>query len=82
MRVLFTTSPGVGHFHPLVPLARALAAAGHEVAVACARAFGPTVAATGLQSVSAGVDWLAEEGPERAFPELATIPGAAPGHGG
>src|SRR3954468_23270850 len=34
MRVLFTFIGGLGHFHPLVPVARAVAAAGHEVAVA------------------------------------------------
>jgi UDP:flavonoid glycosyltransferase YjiC (YdhE family) len=35
MRILFTTTAGLGHFHPLVPLARAAANAGHEVAFAC-----------------------------------------------
>ena len=34
MRVLFTFIGGWGHFHPLEPVARAVAAAGHEVAVA------------------------------------------------
>lgn len=48
MRVLFTTQPGVGHFHPLVPLARALLAAGHAVAVACAPSFAPLVEVAGL----------------------------------
>lgn len=38
MRFLFCTTPGYGHWHPLVPLARGLQAAGHEVAFA-ARAF-------------------------------------------
>ncbi|CAN5500400.1 glycosyltransferase [soil metagenome] len=56
MRVLFTFIGGQGHFEPLVPLARAAADAGHEVAVACSggqvvrveqagfRAFGTSVA--------------------------------------
>ena len=35
MRVLFTFIGGWGHFHPLVPVARAAAASGHEVAIAC-----------------------------------------------
>ena len=39
MRLLFTCVPGFGHFHPMVPLARALGAAGHEVAFATAERF-------------------------------------------
>lgn len=75
MRVLFTTQPAFGHFHPLVPLAHSLAAAGHEVAVACSRSFAPTVAACGLRAIPAGLDWLEEGGgPARAFPALASIP--------
>ena len=34
MRVLFTSQPALGHFHPLVPIARVLESAGHEVAFA------------------------------------------------
>jgi N-glycosyltransferase len=78
VRALFTTQPGHGHFHPLVPLvplARALAGAGHEVGVACAPAFGPTVAASGLRALPAGWDWLAEGGTARGFPDLADLPG-------
>ena len=58
MRVLFTTLPGAGPFHPLVPLAQTLQAAGHEVAFACARAYCPTVEATGFHCFPAGFDWL------------------------
>ncbi|MEV7007444.1 nucleotide disphospho-sugar-binding domain-containing protein [Streptosporangium sp. NPDC051022] len=36
MRVLFTTSPGLGHMFPVVSLAWALRAAGHEILVATA----------------------------------------------
>lgn len=39
MRALFTCVPGFGHFHPMVPLAQALATAGHEVAFATAPRF-------------------------------------------
>ena len=31
MRVLFTTTSGRGHFQPTLPVAQALAHAGHEV---------------------------------------------------
>jgi len=34
MRVLFTFAGGLGHFQPLIPLASAVAAAGHTVAFA------------------------------------------------
>ena len=34
MRVLFTSTPGLGHYNPLVPLARAAHAAGDEVRIA------------------------------------------------
>ena len=34
MRVLFSSTRGAGHLQPLLPYARALAARGHEVAVA------------------------------------------------
>jgi UDP:flavonoid glycosyltransferase YjiC (YdhE family) len=58
MRVLFTTHPASGHFHPQVPLARALAAAGHDAAFACSTAFSRTVEAAGFHCVPAGLDWL------------------------
>jgi UDP:flavonoid glycosyltransferase YjiC (YdhE family) len=56
MRTLFTLQPAFGHFHPLVPLAGALAAAGHEVAFACGQRFCPTVAAAGFTCFPAGLD--------------------------
>jgi UDP:flavonoid glycosyltransferase YjiC (YdhE family) len=59
MRVLFTLQPADGHFHPLVPLARALQAAGHEVAFACGRPYCPTVRATGFRCFPAGLDHFA-----------------------
>lgn len=58
MRVLFSTLPATGSFHPLVPLAQALAAAGHGVAFATARSYCPTVEAVGLRCFPAGEDWL------------------------
>jgi len=69
MRVLLTTQPAVGHFHPMVPLARALTAAGHEVLVASSASFLPTVVASGLPAVPVGVDWRGED-LLTAFPDL------------
>jgi UDP:flavonoid glycosyltransferase YjiC (YdhE family) len=54
MRILFTTVGLSGHFFPLVPLAWACRAAGHEVLVATAEHFVPTVVRTGLPTVSCG----------------------------
>jgi UDP:flavonoid glycosyltransferase YjiC (YdhE family) len=69
MRALITTQPGFGHFHPLVPLAQALATAGHEVAVACAPSFRPTVEAAGVRAFPAGLDWRVS-GMGDAFPSM------------
>ncbi len=56
MRILFTTLAEAGHFHPLVPIARAAIAAGHEIAFACSPSFVPTVEATDFRAFSAGFD--------------------------
>ncbi|WP_340540197.1 glycosyltransferase [Nocardioides sp. GXZ039] len=51
MRILFTFIGGVGHFHPLVPIARAAQAAGHEVAVACAAGLVGPVESAGFAAM-------------------------------
>ena len=76
MRILFTTQPALGHFHPLVPLARAAEAAGHSVRFACAASFLPAVQAAGFAGLPAGLDWLESEA-ERFFPELSRLPPGA-----
>lgn len=48
MRVLFSSTAGEGHFGPLSGFARAVAHAGHEVAVAAPGSFAASVAAAGL----------------------------------
>jgi len=55
MRVLFTCVPGVGHFHPMVPLARQVASTGHEVAFATASPFCRPVSDAGFTSFPAGL---------------------------
>jgi UDP:flavonoid glycosyltransferase YjiC (YdhE family) len=54
MRVLLSSTPTYGSFHPIVPLARAIIAAGHEVRVACPASFRGAVEAAGLPFVAAG----------------------------
>ena len=48
MRLLFSTTAGTGHFTPMVPLARACVAAGHDVRVAAPESFAAHVARAGL----------------------------------
>ncbi len=59
MRVLFSTTPLDGHFRPLLPLARALRARGHDVAFATAASWHPIVEAEGFEAIAAGADHAA-----------------------
>ena len=57
MRVLCTVLPGTGSLRPLLPLAHALRAHGHEVALCSSPALGPAVEREGLAFFAAGLDW-------------------------
>ena len=57
MRVLFTFLPGTGSLRPLLPLAQALRAQGHEVALCSAPASGPAAERQRLPFFAAGLDW-------------------------
>jgi UDP:flavonoid glycosyltransferase YjiC (YdhE family) len=76
MRVLFTMQSSLGHFHPLVPLARALRAAGHMVAFAASGSFAPTVEALGFRCFPAGFDRRDIPWP-RLVPAMAGLGGEA-----
>jgi UDP:flavonoid glycosyltransferase YjiC (YdhE family) len=54
MRFLFTFVGGSGHFEPLVPFARAVAAADHLVAFGCGPSMVPTVKAAGFTVFTLG----------------------------
>ncbi|MFK3984773.1 nucleotide disphospho-sugar-binding domain-containing protein [Micromonospora sp. NPDC050397] len=56
MRVLMATWGWRSHFYPLVPLGWALAAAGHQVRVACRPGVVDAVTGAGLTAVPVGVD--------------------------
>jgi UDP:flavonoid glycosyltransferase YjiC (YdhE family) len=58
MRVLLTTQPGYGHSRPLLPLARALVDAGHEVRVGTSASHAAAVEREGLAVEPVGLDWL------------------------
>lgn len=49
VRVLFSSTAGAGHFDPMVPLARACAAAGHEVVAAAPQSFADHVRGANLR---------------------------------
>jgi len=74
VKILFTTHPLFGHWHPLVPLAQALKQSGHEVAFAAPPDFCPTIEANGFQCFHAGADETADEYSAR-MERMAKIPG-------
>jgi len=57
MRMLFTVVPSGSHFNALVPLGRALQAAGHDVAFATAASFKTTVEDAGFGCFISGPEW-------------------------
>jgi UDP:flavonoid glycosyltransferase YjiC (YdhE family) len=73
MRVLITLQPAHGHLHNLVPLARALDAAGHEVVFASSPSFQAAIEAVGFRAFPAGFDWLESE-IDRFFPQIRAYP--------
>ncbi len=75
MRVLFTSCPAYGHVNPMLPLARQVRRAGHEVVFATGAELVPEIERRGFDT------WLV--GPSRAevdasvhaaHPDLATLP--------
>ncbi|HET7488910.1 MAG TPA: glycosyltransferase [Acidimicrobiales bacterium] len=75
MRVLFTCAAELGHFLPLLPVARATVAAGHDVAFAVPQSFRERVETEGFPSLLAGLDRRQIAGElDARFPEWATVP--------
>jgi UDP:flavonoid glycosyltransferase YjiC (YdhE family) len=56
MRVLFTTTPGRGHMHPMVPLAQAFLERGDEVLWAASSELTPSLQEAGFAAERAGRD--------------------------
>jgi UDP:flavonoid glycosyltransferase YjiC (YdhE family) len=69
MRVLVTAVPGVGHLLPLLPIARAAQADGHDVVVGSGASLGPIVARAGAR--------FAPLGPRSLDEIRASVPGFA-----
>ncbi|MGW3964691.1 glycosyltransferase [Amycolatopsis sp. NPDC005003] len=55
MRILFTCRPAYGHLFPLLPLANAARAAGHEVVFGTGEAFVPKVRELGFETHRVGI---------------------------
>ena len=60
MRVLFSSSPGLGHLFPMIPLAWALRTGGHDVLVASTGDVVERAVQAGLPAVEAapGLDMM------------------------
>ena len=58
MRVLFTFAGGTGHFIPLLPIARAMAAQGHHVTFGAQPALLSTIQNAGFQAFDTGGNTL------------------------
>ncbi len=65
MRILFTSVPMHGHFFPMVPLAHAMRARGHEVLVATSASLVDAVTGAGLPAATTS--------PPLSFTEIMTI---------
>ena len=73
LRVLFTTIAATGHFHPLVPFARALIAAGHTVAFATTPDFVTAVEASGFRCFPVGVPKTPQEAMQESGIDLSHL---------
>jgi UDP:flavonoid glycosyltransferase YjiC (YdhE family) len=73
-RFLFSSGAGYGHFHPLVPLARALQGAGHEVAFAAREHMRSRVEAVGFDFFPAGSERTGDPEYQRVRAELDAMP--------
>jgi UDP:flavonoid glycosyltransferase YjiC (YdhE family) len=77
MRILFTSNPLVGHWLPMLPLARAAEAAGHEVVVAAGPDVLPDIDRRGLTAWSIGPDLATTQAGVRDRPRAANESDAA-----
>jgi UDP:flavonoid glycosyltransferase YjiC (YdhE family) len=82
VKILVTSTPGLGHVIPLVPLAQAFARQGHEVRWATGADAGPTITAAGVPFTAAGLTGVERHTAYRTrYPEWATLqPQELPAH--
>jgi UDP:flavonoid glycosyltransferase YjiC (YdhE family) len=68
VRFLFTVHPMYGHFHAMVPVARAVQQSGHEVGFATGKGFGAVVRHSGFLHFPCGIDFDGASDVTRAVP--------------
>ncbi len=73
MRILVASSPGVGHLLPLLPVARAAQARGHDVRIAAGASLAPVAASAGLPFEVVGPATIGEVA--RTLPGIETATG-------
>lgn len=76
MRVLFTTTPGRGHYAPMLPLAAALRARGHSVRFCAAPSACADLAEAGFEADPAGPEPQDVAALVDSRPDLAALPPA------
>ena len=73
MKLLFSTRPAYGHVYPLMPLAEAARAAGHEVVFATCGEFVPKLERLGYRTETVGIS--IDDGLEQLLASGATLAG-------
>lgn len=74
MRIIAVTAPAYGHFHPMLPMARAMAASGHEVIFVTSADFAPRIETAGFEVRTAGTSMEeAQAQVSQRFPHLANV---------
>ncbi len=73
-RFLFSFTGGLGHFHPLAPLARALEQAGHDVAFAVGPGMRPRVESAGFVVLPVGGNLAADPEYQQVRAQLRSMP--------
>jgi len=73
LRILFTCRAYVGHLLPMVPLAQALVAAGHDVACSSGPGIRAEVESRGLTFLPAGPDQMTPQQRATLFPEISSL---------
>ena len=75
MRVLLTCNPGLGHVHPMMPLAQALRARGHDVGWAVAPEACARIEAAGFATFPSGIAGAERRAEfDRCLSEAAALP--------
>src|SRR5215203_3445928 len=73
-RFLFSSTGGYGHIHPLIPLARALKDAGHQVAFTSRASLAPMMEAAGYEFFPVGGDIIADPEFQQVKAQMQAMP--------